>query len=42
LTRSSPVAAATAASTSSGSGGTIVFRRSGRFRVIVATGPATP
>ena len=31
----------TAASTSSGIGGTIVFSRSGRFSVIVATGPST-
>jgi hypothetical protein len=42
LTDSSRTAAATAPSTSSGIGGTIVLRDSGRFRVIVATAPSTP
>ena len=40
LASGSRVASPTAASTSSGIGGTIVLRRSGRFRVIVATGPS--
>ena len=41
FTSSSRVASSTAASSSSGIGGTMVFRRSGRLRVIVATGPST-
>jgi hypothetical protein len=41
LTSGSRVASPTAASTSSGIGGTIVLRRSGRLRVTVATGPST-
>src|SRR5581483_4861283 len=42
LTSSSRTAAVTAASNSSGIGGTIVFSRSGRLSVIVATRSATP
>ena len=41
LTSGSTTACPTAASTSSGSGGTIVLSCRGRFSVIVATGPAT-
>jgi hypothetical protein len=41
LTCSSATAACTAASISSGIGGTIVFRRCGRFSVIVAIAPST-
>jgi len=40
LTSASRVARPTASCTSSGIGGTIVFSRSGRSSVIVATGPA--
>jgi hypothetical protein len=40
-TARSATACPTAASTSSGSGGTIVLSCSGRFSVIVATGPST-
>src|ERR1039457_3086622 len=40
LTRWSSVASRTAASNSSGIGGTIVLSRSGRVRVIVAIGPS--
>ena len=41
LTSASRTARPTAASTSSGIGGTIVFSRSGRLSVIVATAPST-
>ena len=41
LTESSRVASSTADSSSSGIGGTIVLRRSGRLSVMVATGPST-
>jgi hypothetical protein len=41
FTSSSSVAALMAASNSSGIGGTIVFRRSGRLRVTIATGSST-
>jgi hypothetical protein len=40
-TASSPPARRTASWSSSGIGGTIVFRLSGRFSVIVAIGPST-
>jgi hypothetical protein len=40
FTAPSRVAHATASSTSSGSGGTIVLSASGRLSVIVATGPS--
>ena len=40
LTSGSMIAACTAASSSSGIGGTIVFRRVGRFSVIVARAPS--
>src|SRR5687768_3930540 len=42
FTAGSRTARATAASTSSGIGGTIVFRCSGRLSVIVATAPSVP
>src|SRR3954453_11805627 len=40
FTSGSRIASPTAASTSSGIGGTIVFRRSGRLSVIVAVAPS--